>query len=238
MKTVFETTINNAFRYFSAVRGIKMFHDMQANKSYEDTNLHQDMIVNANSLGYTFDANDDRPERIIKTFFAGVSSYLSKRKQSNPDEAVALILTDTDGSFKFAGVVQFIPNDTNPDEPGSWAYTMTFYEDDIKDLEKSKRVKKLMVGDDAFKSIMDKMAYDIGGITFERETYIYDACLIVIDSLIHVLDCEAKAGEIVDIAMPGYFLMSVAVEGGEKVFSITPDEAMKMVIKSDIDLGA
>ena len=208
----------------------------QANKAYEETEFHQALIVNADSAGYTFDSNDDRPERIVKTFFAGVSTYLSKRKISKANECVALVLQDISGAFKFAGIVEYFPNVESPDEPGNWSYTMTLNEEDLKDLEKRKIVKKYLVGDDAFKSIMDKVAYDVGGFVFERDTFIYDACLLVVDTIIQVLDHEAKDGQIVDIEMPGYFVASVAVEDGEKIFSITPDGHMKALVKSDIEL--
>ena len=212
------------------------FEPVTANKSYEDTEFHQALIVNADSLGYTFDNNDDRPERIVKTFFAAISSYLSKRKVSKEDEAVALVLQDTAGIFKFAGIVEYYPNTENPDEPGNWSYTMTLNEDDLTDLEKRKTVKKYLVGDDIFRNIMDKVSYDVGGFVFERDSYIYDTCLLVVDTIVQVLDHEAKEGQVVDIEMPGYFVASVAVENGEKIFSITPDGHMKALVKSDIDL--
>ncbi len=207
-----------------------------ANKAYEETEFHQALIVNADSIGYTFDSNDDRPERIVKTFFAGVSTYLSKRKVSKADECVALVLQDISGAFKFAAIVEYFPNTDNPDEPGNWSYTMTLNEDDLTDLEKRKTVRKYLVGDDAFKSIMDKVSYDVGGFVFERDTFIYDACLLIVDTIIQVLDHEAKEGQVVDIEMPGYFVASVAVENGEKIFSITPDGHMKALVKSDIEL--
>ena len=230
------TNYKSIMNYINTLRDFKLLGNLQAMKSYEETEMHQALIVNADSIGYTFDSNDDRPERVIKTFFAGVSSYLSKRKVSKEDEAVALILQDTAGNFKFAGIVEYFPNLENPDEAGNWSYVMTFNEDDVVDLEKRKTVKKLLAGDEAFKSIMDKTAYDIGGFVFEREIYIYDSCLLVIDTILQVLDHEAKEGEIVDVEMPGYFKASVAVENGKKIFSIVPDGHMKQLVKSDIDL--
>ena len=71
---------------------------------------------------------------------------------------------------------------------------------------------------------------------FERETYIYDACNIIIDSILQTLDHEAIEGQVVDIEMNGYFTASVAIENGEKIFSITPDGHMKALIKSDVAL--
>ena len=209
--------------------------EYHANKSYEESQLRQALVINADSIGYSL-GEDDRPERLVKTFFAAVSSYLSKRKVTKADEAVALVIQDTSGIFKFAAIVEYIPNLENPDEPGNWAYTMTFYEEDLKDLEARKSVKKLLAGDEAFKSIMHKAGYDVGGINFKKDVFMYDACILVTDTILQILDREAIDGQVVDIEMPGYFKASVEVENGEKVFSIVPDGHMKALIKSDIDL--
>ena len=226
----------NAANVLNNVRLVRMVNANYAAKSYEDTEFHQALIVNADSIGYTFDVNDDRPERIVKSFFAGVSSYLSFRKVSKDDEAVALVISDVSGNFKFAAVVEYHSNTENPDEPGNWSYTMTFYEDDITDLEKVKKVNKLLIGDKAFETVMNRAAYDVGGFVFEHSNFMYDSCLLTIDTIIQVLDHEAIEGQVVDVEMPGYFTASVSVENGEKVFSITPDGAMKTLIKSDVDL--
>jgi hypothetical protein len=209
-------------------------NELFANKSFEETQIRQALIINADSIGY--DVSEDRPERLIKVFMAAVSSYLSKRKIAKADEAVALVIQDTSGIFKFAAIVEYIPNLENPDEPGNWAYTMTFYEEDLKDLEARKTVKKLLAGDEAFKSIMFKAGYDVGGFQFKKEVFMYDASILVTDTILQILDREAIDGQVVDLEMPGYFKASVQVENGEKVFSIVPDGHMKALIKSDIDL--
>lgn len=230
-KTLAQTNFKRIFNNNAIRAGLLSIGEV--NKSYEDTQLKQAFIINAQSIGYSF-GDDDRPDRVIKAFFSAVSAYLSRRKVSKADEAVALILTDTAGVFKFAAIVEYHENTENPEEPGNWSYTMTFNEEDISDLEKRKKVNKLLFGDDAFRSIMHKAAYDTAGIVFKHDTYIFDSCLLVIDTILQVLDNEAKEGEVVDIEMPGYFLASVAVENGEKIFSITPDGHLKHVIKSDV----
>ena len=218
------------------LKGITMkHHAIEANKNIDETQYRQSLIINADYMGgYAFDDKDDRPERLCRTFFVGVSSYLSKRKVSKEDEAVALVIQDASGVFKFGAVVEYTANE-NPDEPGNWNYWMTFNQDDITDLEKKKTVKKFLT-DDAFKSVMDKIAYDVGGFIYKHSTYIYDSCLLVIDTLLQILDHEAIEGEVVDIEMPGCFVASVSVENGEKVFAITPDGHLKTLIKSDIEL--
>ncbi len=211
----------------NAIRG-----EAQANKSVEDTELHHAFVVNADSMGYSF-GDDDRPQRIVKSFFAASAAYLSKAKVPNEDEATALVLTDVAGNFKFAGIVKYNLNKENPDEPGNWDYVLTFNENDLTEVENTRKVKKLLYGDQAFHSLFDKIAYDIASIQFEQERYMYDACLLTIDTLIQVLDNEAQPNEVVDIEMPGYFVASVGVEDGEKVFTITPDGHMKAIIKDD-----
>lgn len=233
MKLINETNFSRLFKQKAYANGF--FSRAGAAKTYEETEMHQAFIVNANSVGYTF-GDDDRPERIVKSFFASTAAYLSKVKVTNVDEAVALCLTDLSGNFKFAAIVEYHENKDNPDEPGNWSFVMTFYQDEVESLEKKKTVKKLLYSSDAFKQVFDKVGYDIGGIVFQHETYMYDACMLVIDTLIQVLDREAKDGEIVDIEMPGYFMASVSVENGEKVFAITPDGHLKTVIKDDTAL--
>ena len=102
--------------------------------------------------------------------------------------------------------------------------------------EKTKKVNKFLFGDTAFKSVFSNTARDIASIEFGHDTYIFDACNLVVDTFIQILDKEANPSEQVDIEIPGYATLSVSVEGDEKVFAITPDGAMKELIKGDLDL--
>lgn len=230
MKTVTAAMIKEAMRFEAARRG--NVSPMAAFKNYDETEMHQAFVVNANSIGFTF-GDDDRPERIVKAFFTATAAYLSHIKVTKEEEAVAVILTDVGGVFKFAGIVEYHGNNENPDEPGNWSFMMTFNEEDVTDLERQKTVKKMLYNNEAFKGIFDKVAYDVAGIAFEHETYMYDACILVIDTLLQVLDREAKENEVVDIELPGYFTASVGFEGNEKVFSIVPDGHLKEIIKDD-----
>ena len=233
MKNLNRTMFDAMYKKVAYATGL--FENVGAGKTYEETEMHQAFVVNANSMGYTF-GDDDRPERIVKAFFASSAAYLSKVKVTKSDEAVALVLSDITGNFKFAGIVEYHENKDNPDEPGNWSYVMTFDPKTLDNLEKNKNVKKLLYSSDAFKGVFDKVSYDIAGIQFQHQTYMFDACVLVVDTLLQVLDREAKEGEVVDIELPGYFTASVSVEDGEKVFAITPDGHMKQIIKDDTAL--
>ena len=196
-------------RGLNALIGVKSFN---ANLSFEESKTKEAFIVNASSKGYSFD-DDSCAERIFKSFIAATSTYLSKVKVAKEDEAVALVLTDINGVFKFAGVVEYHENEENKDEPGNWSYVLTLNEQDLTDLENSGvEVKKYLYGDDAFKAVLDKVAYDIGGIEFTRDSFMYNCCTILISTILQVLDSEAIANETVDIELKGYAVFSVSVE--------------------------
>ena len=217
------------------IRKTDVFTAASVNKTFEESETSQAFFINAEAMGYAF-RDDDMPERIFKSFIAAISTYLGKVKVSKPEEAVALVLTDVNGVFRFAGIVEYHENETNKDEPGNWSYVLTFNEEDLESICKKREVKKYLFSDDAFKNVLDKVAYDIGSVQFEHSRYMYDACLLCVDTLLGILDKEAKENEVVDIEMPGYFTASVEIEGGVKIFSIVPDGAMKELIKGDIDL--
>lgn len=225
----------NHVSYKDMIKVVGGFTQPQVNKTLEETEYHQAFIVNADSYGYSYNTDDDRPERVIKSFFAAVAAYLGKNKVTKANTATALVLTDTAGTFKFAGIVEYHENE-NQDEPGNWSFTMTFNEDDLTSLEKKKTVNKLLFGTPQFNNIFDKVAHDVGSIEFQHSSYFYDACILVIDTIIQILDREAKSGEVVDVEMPGYFVASVSVEGDEKVMALTPDGHLKAIIKSDVAL--
>ena len=208
-----------------------------ANKTLAETEYHQAFIVNSTSDGYAF-GDDDRPERLIKAFFAATAAFLSKKKVSKVDEAAALVLTDMSGAFQFGSVVQYHYNKDNPDEPGNWSYIQTFDQDDIDDIEKEVTVKKYLYSSEEFKVIFDKVAYDVAGIQFQHSDYMYTACLLIVNTMKQIMDREAKDKEVVDIELKGYFKAAVGIENGIKVFSITPADHMKEVIKDDIALDA
>ena len=236
MKKLFNTALFNA--KYNESKLVVSAVGAKKQLGYEETQIGQAMVINANALGYTF-PGDDSPERILKSFFAATATYLSKVKVAKQDECVALVLSDTSGLFKFAAVCQYDPanSDEEGDDAGNWTYELTLKAEDIEELEKTKSVKKFLFGDTSFKAIFNKISYDVGSIAFEHDSYMYDACVLIIDTLVQVLDKEAIATERVDIEMPGYFICSVAVENDEKVFSITPGGAMKEIIKrNDVDV--
>ena len=236
-KTFSQTKGNEIAIRMMRAAGIMIGGKLQngAAKTFEETQMYQQYIVNCDTNGYAF-GGDDIPERMLKSFIAATSVYLGKVKVSDPNVAAALVLTDESGNFEFAGIVEYHENEENKDEPGNWSYVLTLNEEDLTDLENTKEVKKYLYGDDAFKVILDKVAYDIGGIEFQKDSFMYACCKILVETIVQVLDAEAVANDTVDIELKGYVTFSVSVEGDEKAYAVTPDGAMKKLIKDDAAL--
>ena len=107
-KLLSETKINK----IAMANGLFAKNLMGAAKTFEETQMAQQYIVNINGAGYAF-GGDDIPERMFKSFIAATSVYLGKIKVSDPKVATALILTDVSGNFMFAGIVQYHENEEN-----------------------------------------------------------------------------------------------------------------------------
>lgn len=232
MRTINETMVSKAM----AMAANRVRFAGAANKSLEETEFKSAFIVNGDSIGYLF-GDDDRSYRILKSFIAATSLFLSKSKVAKDSEAVALVLLDLTGNFKFAAIVKYNVNKENPDEPGNWDYSFTLNEEDLAEVGASRTVKKFLFSDVSFHSMFDKVAYDLQSIQFEQERSIYDACCLCVDTLYQILDNEAVEGQTVDLELPGYFVASVETSGDNKVFSIVPDGHMKKVIKDDAALS-
>jgi len=239
-KYIASATYGNDWLDKAIIDHAKLSRSSMAQKAYEDSEMHQAFVVNGDSLGYSFTAGkdgddtykDDRPERIIKSFFTATSTFLAdKIKNGMKERALALILTDVAGNFKFAAIVQYQENE-NPDEPGNWNYTMTFDEEDVNDIEKDNPMQKILYNNESFRPVFRQIAYDVGCIEFEHDTYMYDACLLVIDTLLQILDREAKEGDTETIELSGYFIASVKCENDEKTFAIDPDGQQKSIINN------
>ena len=234
--TNFKTILGSKLMEMGVVRVGVMLTPATFNKAFEETAVRQSFVVNTESKGFSLPPQDDMADRFCKSFVAAISTFLGRVKIAKEEEAVAVVLTDESGAFMFAGSVLYHANAENPDEPGNWTYTLTFNESDIEKIAAKRQLKKYLMSDDAFKNVFDKCAYDIGGIQLEHDRYIYESFLITVETIKSVLDTNASEKENFTIELPGYFVAEVSIEDGEKCFAMTPDGAMKELIKSDIDL--
>lgn len=177
---------------------------------------------------HNIDWNAEDTSKIYDTLMASIAYYLSITKSK--EKKVGFALRDTKGQFKLGGIVEYHKNE-NEDMQDNWSYVMTFDEADMEDVEVCADINTPDYGYQA-----RNQAFALHGLRFYSNDYYYDMFVECIDTLIEFLDANAREDDVVEVDFPGYFVASVAIEDGKKVFAITPDGAMKRVIKDDAAL--
>ena len=205
------------------------------NKSFEETEFNKSFKINGHDYEFNMDSTDDRPERIIRAFFAATAVQLSKLKKADEESAVAITLQGIDGELLFTSIVKYNANTENPSEPGDWDVAFSFYKEDLAELEKTRKVKKYLYNDISFFTTFDRVARETMAIQFSQERFIFDACLLTINTLRQIIEAEANNGDN-EIILPGFFIASSEVVDGEIHVGIAPDGHLKEIVKDDAAL--
>lgn len=170
----------------------------------------------------------DNVPYIYDVTIMGISDYLGIMKSKNTKQAVAV--KDLKGNFILAGIVEYHKNESEEDMPGNWSYVYTVNEEDVKDCNVTEYTAP------EFQRFWAKVGYNLYGMEVQNPLDIQAIIMLAAKCLVDWLDVNAKDGEKVSIERDGYFVASVAIEDGEKVMSITPDGAMKTLVKGDADI--
>lgn len=175
-----------------------------------------------------FDVPAALVDKIVDIAVSGVTQALNDLKsKENP---VAFKFSKPNGDFICAAFVQFFPNE-DKSKPGNWNYSWTFDEEDIKDI---KNVR------DSYDNSL--IAYFRGtgvtkyGMRADQSEYYGDVFSYLFQCIKKWLDDNASEEEENGAKLDGVIQFRVAVEKGEKCFSIEPDGEIKQGIKSDIDI--
>ncbi len=162
------------------------------------------------------------------SLFMAVSDFLGLVKSK--DVKTALVVSDLKGNFKFGAIVAYHANE-NEEIPGNWSFEFTLNEEDVpKDAKVYSHI------DTQFLRVLATTAKDLHSFRFTSAELVPEIMVLTIDTLKSWLDLNATDGEEKVIEMPGFFTASVAIENGEKIFSITPDGNLKRLVKGDSDL--
>lgn len=193
-------------------------------KQFKDTPIAANFATNMGTKRYmNYDAST--VELAFRLLASGICEVLSFKKSKT--ESVAVEIRDMKGNFKFAGIVQYMPETENSDT-GNWVLSFTFNEEDVEDIN-----TRYNVNDNDCNTIIDKDGYNRYGMQFSSNAYIFDILEEVVDTLKEYLDLNATAEEPLEVEVPGHFVASVQFEDGEKCMSITPSANMKQIVKED-----
>lgn len=193
-------------------------------KDFNDTNIPQ-----AYSTGLYGDMNyniaKEHAWKIVDIMINGVTEVLKDVKSTN--EPVAFVFRKGE-LFEAGAVVEYFPNNDNPDTPGNWDYTWTWNEEDIP--EGARLIKPY---DAQYCSYFRTYGMTKHNMGFKTSEFQGDCMGYMLHTIKKWLDENASETEEVGVKIDGVVEFKVSVENGEKVFSIEVDGEIKQLIKDD-----
>ena len=173
-----------------------------------------------------YELGAEHTDKIADVLFTGVTDCLAEIKKK--ETPTAFVFEQNNKDFIAAAIVQYIPNEDDATKPGSWSYTWTWYQDDVPTNARLVRATDTEMSVYFRGTGMRKY-----GLQWEDVNAIHECTRYLILQIKKWLDTNAVEGEEVGVELDGIFQASVAVENGEKVFSIVPDGEIKKLIKDD-----
>ena len=163
-----------------------------------------------------------------KVSVSGITDCLNTLK--NKSVPVAVLVQDLKGNKIIAAYVQYVPAEDNSDSAaGSWVYAWTW---DMNDIPEDTTV--YTVDQQQIQDMIIERGYNMCNLTMATRSFVSQLCVYAFNILHDTLDQQAVAeNETWEIELDGYFVASVTVESGQKVYSFVPKGEMKMLIKDD-----
>lgn len=185
----------------------------------------------------SLDVTPDEGEWFIKVLIGGVTEFLTNVKSKTAPKTVAI--SDLKGNMLAAATVQYIiEGDDSEVAEGSWSYTWTFNQADLPTNEDgSLKGDKYQITDTSVIEMISRVGYDLARISFASPTFVSQMGCYFFKIIADTLDQNAPTVEDAEwaVEMPGYFVASVSIEDGKKVFAFEPSAELKTKIKNDAE---
>lgn len=193
----------------------------------KDTPMYSNMQTEAASLSW--DLSLSECDLVTKTMFNGITDFLNITKTK--DTPIVVMVQDVKGEKIAFGCVKYDKSEDNESSDGSWEYFWSFNPDDVPE-----GATVYVIDQQPVQKVIAKRGHNMCQMVVGVLNYLSVLCCITFNILHDTLDqMDIAEGDECTIELPGFFEASVSVENGEKVFSITPKEEMKVLIKSDED---
>ena len=196
--------------------------------SAKDTSLYSN-IRQSLYTGPGFEVFEEEAEIILKGLIGGITTALQIMK--NPNKAIAVNFRDAKGIFKFGAKIKFNPNEDDDSNPGHYSYEMSFYEEDIKNLNEDEQ-KTYEYLDSPIQTMIAAYYAKVFSRTLKDSYVIERMCPIAVDCLLNWLSDNASDKE-TKIIIDGYLECTTVLEKGKKLYTITPSAQMKELVKED-----
>ena len=195
--------------------------------------IHDSAITDEFSKGLYeekgYDLAGQHMEKITYVAFVAVAKILNSAKSK--ERPTTYELKSYSGKLSAVAICQYFPNEDET-KPGNWSLTRSFNEEDIP--INANRIS-ILTNDESHKVFMLVAGHKYG-IKFHDKASIVTLMTYAIDKIYKWLDENATPDEEVCVEQDGVFQARVAVENGEKVFSIEPAGEIKMLIKDDASI--
>lgn len=200
---------------------------MGKREEMKETAVYANMQTEGALVGW--DLSLTECDMIAKTVFNGITDFLNIAK--NKEVPIVVLIQDVKGEKIAFACVEYDKGEDNDASDGSWTY---FWSYNMADIPENATV--YVIDQTEVQKVIAKRGHNLCHMVVGVLNYLSVLCCITFNIVHDVLDQQDVAeGDEYTIELPGYFESSVSVENGEKVFSITPKEEMKVLIKSDED---
>ena len=166
-------------------------------------------------------------DKCVYTLFVATTELLNKAKSK--EKPTSLIFEKLNNVFLAGATVEFISGENG--EPGSWALSWTFDENDLP-----ANTNKIYFNDVRSFSYFKSASVSKWGMNFKTDSNLVIIMLECLEDIKSWLDENAKEGEEVSIEVPDICQARVIIENGIKIFSLEADGPVKMGIKDDASL--
>lgn len=173
------------------------------------------------------DLAPEHMDKILDCLVTGIANLLNNAKSVKTPTAYVVRKVEG-GEFVIGCVVRYFENKDDDSTPGNWNMTWTFDEADIPE-----GTSIISIDNAQTHSYFRAVAGEKWGMTFHDEGSLVTTLIYSIEQLKKWLDENAKEDQVVSIEVDGLFEARVAVENGEKVFSLDADGEIKQIIKND-----
>lgn len=195
--------------------------------SFEESSLPTNLVAPIREKGVQINPATDAKE-LFASVFISMATFLSHVKSKDKKESIAI--NNLKGDLILAGIVEYHPNEEDASNPGNWTFEFTFNKEDLEGSDPH------LSTDPFFQRIVINVLLSEFKIEFSDARTVELSVEAVAKTLKDWLEQNAKEDDVMEVELEGVFLASTAIEEGERVFSVTPDGALKKVIKNDAAL--
>lgn len=178
-----------------------------------------------------YDIAWEHTNKILDIIINGVTECLADIKSK--DYPVVFMFKEGEKNFIAAAILEYYPNEDDPNRPGNWNYSWTFNEGDIPENAMIKTPY-----DNKLASYFRSVGMNKYGMEFEKVEWLGDCTVYLLKVIKKWLDDNASENEENGVKIDGLVQFRVAVENGEKVTSIEVDGEIKQLIKDDSAIEA